>query len=280
MGLKNKVAVVTGGGGGLGYAIAANLHAQGMRVVLADLDGDVAERAAERLGSEGGAALARACDVTNPSAVDALFEFTSEALGAPHALINSAGIGPLRSLFDITPELWNQVIAVNLTGTFLCCQAAARYMIEQRAGRIINIASVSGVRAGFARSAYGTSKAAVLHLTRQLAVELGPFGVNVNAVGPGPVDTELALANHTPEMRADYHAMIPLARYGTPKEMADAVTFLCSEAASYVNGQALFVDGGFLAGGVAVRTAQAAAGQGTPADAPAHRPATAMEARR
>jgi len=256
---SNRVAIVTGGAGGLGVAIARDLLADGWDVVLADLQQDALDTAHRTAFDADARVRTMACDVTDPEGVQRLADESMAAHGRIDALVTCAGIGPLQPFLEMTLETWNQTIAVNLTGTFLCCQVIGRIMAAHGRGRIVTIASISGVRAGDGRAAYGISKAAVIQLTRQLAVELGPYGITVNGVGPGPVDTELALANHTPEMRADYHAMIPLARYATPTEIAGAVTFLCSDAAGYVNGQILYVDGGFLAGGVAVRSAQARA---------------------
>ncbi|MEZ5936454.1 MAG: SDR family oxidoreductase [Alphaproteobacteria bacterium] len=254
-----RCAIVTGAAGGLGAAIACQLLDAGMCVALVDASPAV-EEAASSLAREGFGAVPFRCDVTDLQAIAASVDDVIDSLGVPYALVNAAGIGPLSPVLEITPAMWNDVMAVNLGGTFWFSQAVARSMVRERRGRIVNIASISGERAGFGRAAYGTSKAAVIHLTRQLAVELGPFGVTVNAVGPGPVDTELALRHHTPEMRADYHATIPLGRYGTPEEIAAVVRFLCSDGAAYVNGQTLFVDGGFTAGGVAVKMAQDHAG--------------------
>ena len=253
---EHERAIVTGGAGGLGAAIAKGLIAGGYEVVIADVDEDALASTAEALSGEGGRVRGMRCDVSDPQDVENLVRETVSSQGRLDVLVNCHGIGPLPAFLETTPEIWNRTIAINLTGTFLCCQAAARAMVGRRSGRIVNIASISGARAGFGRTAYGTSKAAVIHLTRQLAVELGPYGITVNAVGPGPVDTALTRSNHTPEARADYHAMIPLERYGTPEEIADAVVFLCSDKAQYVNGQTLFVDGGFTAAGVDLRTAQ------------------------
>ena len=149
---------------------------------------------------------------------------------------------------------WNRVLAVNLTGPFLCTKAAAPLMREHGGGAIVNITSISAVRASTLRSAYGTSKAGLAHLTKQLAVELASLGIRVNGVAPGPVETAMAKAVHTPEIRADYHDAIPLNRYGLEEELAEAVFFLCSDRASYITGQILAVDGGFDAAGIGLPT--------------------------
>ena len=250
-------AIITGGAGGLGLAIAAQLAADGYALALVDIDADQAAASAHDLvGRSGGVAQGFACDVSDYTSIETTVSAICDQLGPPDVLVNSAGIGPLQPVLEISPETWSQVLAVNLSGTFWFAQVVARQMTSRRYGRIVNIASISGERAGFGRSAYGTTKAAVIHLTRQLAVELAPFGITVNAVGPGPVDTQLALDHHTPEMRADYHALIPLGRYGLPEEIAAAVRFLCQQNAGYVTGQTLFVDGGFTAAGIAMNMAR------------------------
>ncbi|MFT5176021.1 MAG: meso-butanediol dehydrogenase/(S,S)-butanediol dehydrogenase/diacetyl reductase, partial [Gammaproteobacteria bacterium] len=138
----------------------------------------------------------------------------------------------------------------NLSGPFICTQACAPVMLKTGGGAVVNIASISGLRASMLRVAYGTSKAAVVHLTKQQAAELGNLGIRVNAIAPGPVDTAMAKAVHTADIRADYHDAIPLNRYGTEEEIAAGVWFLCSDAASYINGQTIAVDGGFDASGI------------------------------
>jgi NAD(P)-dependent dehydrogenase (short-subunit alcohol dehydrogenase family) len=145
-------------------------------------------------------------------------------------------------------------MATNLDGPFLCVQACAPLMLRSGGGAVVNIASISGLRASTLRVAYGTSKAALIHLTKQQAVEYGNAGIRVNAIAPGPVETEMAKKVHTPAIRADYHDTIPLARYGSLEEIANAVGFLCSPQAGYVNGQVLAVDGGFDAAGVGLPT--------------------------
>jgi 3-oxoacyl-[acyl-carrier protein] reductase len=248
-----KVAIVTGAAGGLGLAIAGRLASDGAAVVLADLDLAGAETACENLAARGGRVLAQRTDVSDAKDVTALVARTREKFGRLDIMISNAGIGGTHPFLDQPLEHWNRVLAVNLTGVFLCGQAAARTMVAQGAGRIVNVASISGVRAGSGRTAYGTAKAGVIQLTRQMALELGPLGINVNAVAPGPVETALTLRDHTAETRAAYNALVPLERYGTPQEIAAAVAFLASGEASYVNGQTLFVDGGFTAAGMIAR---------------------------
>ena len=149
---------------------------------------------------------------------------------------------------------WQRTLAVNLTGAFLCAQAAAPLMRETGGGAIVNITSISGLRASTLRVAYGTSKAALAHLTKQQAAELAALGIRVNAVAPGPVDTAMAKAVHTPAIRADYHDAIPLNRYGLEEELAETIFYLCSERSSYITGQVLAVDGGFESTGIGLAT--------------------------
>src|SRR6201999_570537 len=178
----------------------------------------------------------------------------AERFGRLDALVNNAGIAIFKPLLETTHDDWNRVLAVNLTGPFLCTKAAVPLMQRHGGGAIVNITSISGLRASTLRSAYGTSKAGLAHLTKQLAVELASCGIRVNGVAPGPVDTAMAKAVHTPEIRADYHDAIPLNRYGLEEELAEAVFFLCSDRASYITGQILAVDGGFDAAGIGLPT--------------------------
>lgn len=169
-------------------------------------------------------------------------------------MVNNAGIAIFKPILETTPEDWSRVLAVNLTGPFLVTQAAAPVMAQGGGGSVVNVTSISGLRASTLRAAYGTSKAALAHLTKQQAVELAALGIRVNAVAPGPVDTAMAKAVHTPEIRADYHDHMPLNRYGLESELAEVIVFLCSDRASYITGQVIAVDGGFDATGIGLPT--------------------------
>jgi len=247
------VAIVTGGARGIGLAIAEGFLAQGHRVALLDIDRRQLARTARRL-RDARRVMAIPCDVADARQVKSAVARVAKGFGRIDALVNNAGIAVFRPALETRLAEWNRVLAVNLTGAFICATACAPVMLKTGGGSIVNIASISGLRASTLRIAYGTSKAGLIHLTRQLAAELGAVGIRVNCVAPGPVDTAMALKVHTAAIRQDYHDTIPLNRYGTPEEIAAAVGWLCSPAASYVNGQTLAVDGGFEATGVGLPT--------------------------
>jgi NAD(P)-dependent dehydrogenase (short-subunit alcohol dehydrogenase family) len=248
-----KVALVTGAARGIGLATATRFLEDGWQVAMLDILGDTLRSAVEALGRPE-ATLALEADVADSAAVEAAVEQALRRFGRIDALVNNAGIAVFKPMLEVTLEEWQRVLAVNLTGPFLLTQAVAPIMRDQGSGAIVNIASISGLRASTLRVAYGTSKAALAHLTKQQAVELAQYGIRVNAVAPGPVDTAMAKAVHSPEIRADYHDHIPLDRYGLEEELANAICFLCGEQAAYITGQVLAVDGGFDAAGVGLPT--------------------------
>ena len=243
--MTGKTAIVTGAARGIGLATTHLFLEEGRRVAMIDRDGEALTEAARSLDD----VLPVVCDVSIPEQVDAMLVQVTEAFGRIDALVNNAGVAEFGPIGESDFEQWRTVMETNLDGVFLCSQQAAPALIESK-GAIVNIASISGLRASTLRVAYGTSKAGVMQLTRQQAAELGEYGVRANCVAPGPVNTKLALAVHTPEIRAAYHDAIPLNRYGTEKEIAEVIVFLCSDKASYVTGQTIAVDGGFEATGV------------------------------
>jgi len=250
-----RVALVTGAARGIGLATARWFLARDWRVVAVDKDAQVLASALSELERESpGRVLAPVCDVSDPAQVQALITRIDGAWGRIDALVNNAGVAVFKHLVATTFEEWRHVMATNLDGAFLCSQACVPLMRRQGSGSIVNIASISGLRASTMRVAYGTSKAALIHLTRQQAVELAQFGIRCNVIAPGPVETAMARQVHTPAIRADYRDTIPLARYGTEEEIAAGVGFLCSSEASYITGQVLAVDGGFDAAGVGLPT--------------------------
>ena len=248
--LGGKAAIVTGGANGIGREIAPQLAAVGAAVLVADRDGAGAEAVAGEIVATGGRAVGQEVDVRDPAGCEALVAAAHEAFGRLDALVTSAGIARSRPFLRTSLELWQETLAVNLTGTFLCCQAAASAMIAAGGGRIITMASVSGERGGTGRAAYGASKGGVITLTRVMAVELARHNITVNAIAPGPVETPMVAALHTADDRAAWLGSVPAQRYGTPAEVAAAVVFLASDEASYITGHVLNVDGGFGAAGV------------------------------
>jgi NAD(P)-dependent dehydrogenase (short-subunit alcohol dehydrogenase family) len=248
-----KVALVTGAARGIGLAVARRFLADGWQVALLDIEGDLLAKSVEALAAAD-RAIGLHCDVSDANAVARALTDIERRFGRLDALVNNAGIAVFAPLLETSDADWSRVLEVNLTGPFLCTKAAAPLMRGHGGGAIVNITSISGLRASTLRSAYGTSKAALAHLTKQLAVELASLGIRVNGVAPGPVDTAMAKAVHSPEIRADYHDAIPLNRYGLEEELAEAVFFLCSNRASYITGQILAVDGGFDAAGIGLPT--------------------------
>ena len=240
-----KTAIVTGAARGIGLATVKLFLAEGRRVAMVDRDG--AELARAAAGLDGVVALE--FDVSDPGAVDAMATRAVAELGRVDALVNNAGVADFGPIEETDFARWRRVMETNLDGVFLCSQALVPALKEAR-GVIVNIASISGLRASTLRVAYGTSKAAVMHLTQQQAAELGEYGVRANAICPGPVATKLAMAVHSQDIIDAYHDAIPLNRYGSEDGIAEVIVFLCSGRASYVTGQVIAVDGGFESTGI------------------------------
>ena len=206
-----RLALVTGAARGIGLATAEKFLTEGWRVALLDIDAVTLAATHERLALPDDT-MAVACDVAEPDQVTAAVAAVAARFGRIDALVNNAGIADFRPILETDCETWSRIMAVNLTGPFLCTQACAPVMLAGGGGAVVNIASISGFRASTLRTAYGTSKAGLMQLTRQQAAELGEMGIRVNAVAPGPVDTAMAKQVHTAEIRAEYRQAIPLGR--------------------------------------------------------------------
>ena len=252
--LNSPVAVVTGGARGIGLAIGNWFLAHDYRVALLDIDAQTLDQTNKSLNNPD-RVLTIHCDVSKPDQVQSAIDQVEKRFGRIDSLVNNAGVAVFKPIGETTFEEFRHVLGTNLDGAFLCSQACVPVMKKGgKGGSIVNIASISGLRASTLRVAYGTSKAALLHMTKQQAVELGTVGIRANAVAPGPVDTEMAKLVHSIAIRSDYYDTIPMNRYATTEEIAEAVGFLCSPAASFINGQYLAVDGGFDASGVGIPT--------------------------
>jgi 3-oxoacyl-[acyl-carrier protein] reductase len=242
--LNEKVAIVTGAASGIGRAIAERYGAEGAHVVVNDVGAAGAEAVAQAIGAAGGSALAFAADVSDAAQVDALFEATLARFGTLDVLVNNAGLtNTERHFLDADESWWNRIIAVNLSGAFLCGHRAAQIMARKGAGVIINMSSGGATRAHRGNAAYDAAKGGIEALTRAMALDLGPYGVRVNGLVPGSIDSKGMAA----DLKRARGEAIPLGRVGEIEELAGPAVFLASDDARYITGHMLVVDGGLLA---------------------------------
>jgi len=246
--LKGKVAIVTGGGKGIGRAIALGLGTSGAKVVTAARSSQEIEAVAEEIRSLGGDAMAKMTDLTSSEQIEALVQFTLDAYGGIDILVNNAARSFLRPLIDLREDGFDKVFSTNVKAPFLLSRAAAKIMMGRGGGRIVNVTTTGAERGGPMMGAYFASKAALKMLTMCMAVEWAPMNILVNAVGPGMTKTQFSMPLWTnPELERQLTARIPQARLGEPEDIVGAVLFLCSDAANYIAGQTIYVDGGTLA---------------------------------
>ena len=242
---KKKLAIVTGAARGIGLATAKLFSQNDYKVAIIDRD----KNELSNLSFTNNLMKSFCYDISDFNKVDMMYQEILEWHNRIDVLVNNAGVADFGKIEMTDFKRWNEVMKTNLDGAFICSQKAINHLKTTK-GSIINIASISGLRASTLRIAYGTSKAAIIQLTKQQAAELGEYGIRVNCIAPGPVKTKLAMAVHTQDIIDAYHDAIPLNRYGTENEIANAIYFLASEKASYITGQILAVDGGFEATGV------------------------------
>ena len=248
--LDGKIAIVTGGAGGIGEALALGLGYQGATVVVSIRNQQAIDAVAEKISAETGSeAVAVAADVTDEASIQALVDTVVEKFGKIDILVNAMGMNIKRDAFDYPLEDWDKLFEVNVKGTMAACKAVGKVMRDQQGGAIVNLSSVRGIR-GYTggNSGYCATKGAVELITKALALEWAPSGIRVNALGPALVITPgTKHIAEDPQLAAKYAAAVPLGRIGLPEDMVGAVVYLCSDAASFVSGQTIYVDGGLTA---------------------------------
>jgi 3-oxoacyl-[acyl-carrier protein] reductase len=247
--LDGRVAFVTGAGRGIGAATALRMAEEGARVALADVDTEGCQQVAAELSQIGSEGLVLRCDVTDSAIVQEAVDKTASHFGRLDILVNNAGVVRDNLLFKMPEDDWETVMNVHLKGAFLCSRAAQKYMVQQKYGRIVSLSSTAAL-GNRGQANYSSAKAGLQGLTRTLAIELGPFGITVNAVGPGFIDTEMTRSTarrrglDPDAVIAEASKIIPVRRVGQPRDVANVICFLCSEEASFVNGQVIYVAGG------------------------------------
>ncbi len=249
--LKGKVAIITGARRGMGRSHAITLAKAGAKVVVSDISEEDCEIVVEEIKKAGGEAMAVKCDVTKKAEIDEMVRKTVERWGKLDILVNNAGICQFKPFLELTEEEWDRTLNINLKGEFLCAQAAAKEMVKQKAGAIVNIASIAmgQVGVGFPTLAhYSASKGGIVGMTETLALELAPFNIRVNAIAPGAIDTPMVESTkQDPKTMEGTLMRVPLHRLGKPEEVSSLVLFLASEASSYMTGSTVVIDGGWLA---------------------------------
>ena len=251
MRLKDRVALVTGSGRGIGRAIALRMAKEGARVVVNAVHHETAEAVRKEIESEGGRALSVACDVSKSQDVERLFQSVQQEFGTIDVLVNNAGINIVKPALEITESDWDQVLSVNLKSIFLCSKAAAQMMMRRNGGRIINIASVVGINPFPSRAPYSSSKAGVIMLTRELAIEWAKQNIMVNAIAPGFFMTDMMKEKIDQGMISEKGILkrVPMGRFGLLEEIGNLAVYLSTAESSYITGQCITVDGGYTAYG-------------------------------
>jgi len=250
--LKNKVAIITGARRGMGKSHASVLAKAGAKVVVADISQEDCEMVVEEIKKQGGEALAVKCDVTKKDDIDNMVKVAMEKWRKVDILVNNAGICQFKPFLELTEEEWDRTLDINLKGYFLCAQAAAKEMVKQKSGAIVNIASIAMGQMGKGMAGlahYSASKGGIAALTKTLALELAPYNIRVNAIAPGAIDTPMSASIKMDQKALEATlAMIPLHRMGKAEEVSNLVLFLASGASSYITGSTVIIDGGWLAG--------------------------------
>jgi NAD(P)-dependent dehydrogenase (short-subunit alcohol dehydrogenase family) len=248
--LKNKVVIITGGRRGMGKADALGFAKNGAKVVVADISQEECQQVVDEIEESGGTGLAVKCDVTNKKEVEEMVKKAIDKFGKIDILVNNAGICQFKPFLEMTEDDWSKTLDINLKGYYLCAQAAGREMVKQKSGVIVNITSVVMGQMGMGMAGlahYSASKGGIAALTKTLALEFAPFNIRVNAIAPGAIDTPMAASTKSdPTVLEGVLAAIPLRRMGKAEEIANTVLFLASDAASYITGAIVVVDGGWL----------------------------------